>query len=123
MLLLRYSISILCGLNTLPAPASEPANDPWDVSAYILPHAGYDRQLLKSLQIQCNLFMCVPCSAHAQGFEIGSGFQGARMTGSEHNDPFYMEDGKVRTKTNRSGGIQVRQECNQYSCKPAMHWL
>eukprot|EP00878_Enallax_costatus_P011307 GHUV01011804.1.p1 GENE.GHUV01011804.1~~GHUV01011804.1.p1 ORF type:complete len:215 (+),score=48.42 GHUV01011804.1:138-782(+) len=41
-----------------------------------------------------------------KGFEIGSGFQGARMTGSQHNDPFYMEDGKVRTKTNRSGGIQ-----------------
>lgn len=42
-----------------------------------------------------------------KGFEIGSGFQGARMTGSQHNDPFYMENGQVRTKTNRSGGIQV----------------
>jgi chorismate synthase len=41
-----------------------------------------------------------------KGFEIGSGFSGARMTGSEHNDPFYMENGAVRTRSNRSGGIQ-----------------
>ncbi len=41
-----------------------------------------------------------------KGFEIGSGFQGTLLTGREHNDPFYMENGTVRTKTNRSGGIQ-----------------
>ncbi|MBB5350108.1 chorismate synthase [Haloferula luteola] len=41
-----------------------------------------------------------------KGFEIGSGFAGARMTGREHNDPFRMVDGKVRTTSNRSGGIQ-----------------
>lgn len=41
-----------------------------------------------------------------KGFEIGSGFAGTLMTGKEHNDHFYMEDGKVRTRTNRSGGIQ-----------------
>jgi chorismate synthase len=48
-----------------------------------------------------------------KGFEIGSGFAGTQMTGLEHNDAFYMEaateDGQksaVRTKTNRSGGIQ-----------------
>lgn len=41
-----------------------------------------------------------------KGFEIGSGFAGARMLGSQHNDPFYSENGKVRTKTNRSGGVQ-----------------
>ena len=28
------------------------------------------------------------------------------MLGSEHNDEFYIEDGKVRTRTNRSGGVQ-----------------
>jgi chorismate synthase len=49
-----------------------------------------------------------------QGFEIGSGFSGARMTGSEHNDPFYMDNGKVRTRTNRSGGIQVRAAAKEY---------
>ncbi|NRA01305.1 MAG: chorismate synthase [Myxococcales bacterium] len=41
-----------------------------------------------------------------KGFEIGSGFAGTRMTGSSHNDPFYTEDGTVRTRTNRSGGVQ-----------------
>jgi chorismate synthase len=41
-----------------------------------------------------------------KGVEVGSGFEGTRLTGSQHNDPFYMEDGRVRTRTNRSGGIQ-----------------
>jgi chorismate synthase len=47
--------------------------------------------------------MSLPAS---KGFEIGSGFAGARMRGSEHNDEFYLEGKKVRTRTNRSGGIQ-----------------
>ena len=41
-----------------------------------------------------------------KGFEIGSGFAGTKLRGSEHNDAFVMEAGKVRTTTNRSGGIQ-----------------
>jgi chorismate synthase len=41
-----------------------------------------------------------------KGFEIGSGFAGSRMTGSEHNDLFEVRDGRVATKTNYSGGIQ-----------------
>jgi chorismate synthase len=41
-----------------------------------------------------------------KGFEIGSGFAGTTMTGLEHNDEFYMDAGKVRTRTNRSGGVQ-----------------
>ncbi len=41
-----------------------------------------------------------------KGFEIGSGFAGTTLTGSEHNDPFYMDGDRVRTRTNRSGGIQ-----------------
>ncbi len=41
-----------------------------------------------------------------KGFEIGAGFGSARMKGSEHNDPFEMREGKVRTTTNRSGGVQ-----------------
>ncbi|KAJ8564920.1 hypothetical protein K7X08_001380 [Anisodus acutangulus] len=41
------------------------------------------------------------------GFEFGSGFAGSSMTGSEHNDAFCVdENGRMRTKTNRSGGIQ-----------------
>lgn len=42
-----------------------------------------------------------------KGVENGSGFAGTRMTGSEHNDPFYRkDDGSIGTRTNRSGGIQ-----------------
>ncbi len=41
-----------------------------------------------------------------KGFEVGSGFAGTRMTGSEHNDPYYMDKDRVRTRGNRSGGIQ-----------------
>jgi len=41
-----------------------------------------------------------------KGFEIGSGFAGARLRGSEHNDIFVSREGRVRTATNRSGGIQ-----------------
>ena len=42
----------------------------------------------------------------AKAFEVGSGFAGTLLTGSEHNDAFEMRDGRVRTRTNRSGGIQ-----------------
>ncbi len=41
-----------------------------------------------------------------KGFEVGSGFAGTKMTGSGHNDPFYPQDGRIRTRTNHSGGIQ-----------------
>ena len=41
-----------------------------------------------------------------KGFEIGSGFEGTRMLGSEHNDIFVNKDGKIGTETNRSGGVQ-----------------
>jgi chorismate synthase len=42
----------------------------------------------------------------SKGFEIGSGFGGLGMSGSEHNDPFVNRDGRIRTTTNRSGGVQ-----------------
>lgn len=41
-----------------------------------------------------------------KGFEFGSGFAGTQLLGSEHNDEFYMEGSRVRTRTNHSGGIQ-----------------
>lgn len=48
--------------------------------------------------------MSLPAS---KGFEIGSGFAGTLLTGSEHNDEYYTdEQGAIRTVTNRSGGIQ-----------------
>jgi chorismate synthase len=42
----------------------------------------------------------------SKGFEIGSGFGGALLTGLQHNDAFRMKGGKVRTVTNNSGGVQ-----------------
>ena|SRR5438128_11375015 len=46
-----------------------------------------------------------------KGFEIGSGFRGTNLYGHQHNDPWVMkEDGRLGTKTNYSGGIQVSIE-------------
>lgn len=41
-----------------------------------------------------------------KGFEYGSGFEGIKLRGTQHNDEFINEGGKIRTKTNHSGGIQ-----------------
>jgi len=47
-----------------------------------------------------------------KGFEIGSGFEGVKMKGSEHNDILYLTpaspegEGSIHTRTNYSGGIQ-----------------
>ena len=41
-----------------------------------------------------------------KGFEYGSGFDGIKLRGSQHNDEFYNDGGRVRTKTNHSGGVQ-----------------
>lgn len=48
--------------------------------------------------------MSLPAS---KGFEIGSGFEGTLLSGIDHNDEFYIdENGRTRTRTNRSGGVQ-----------------
>ncbi|MCX7114834.1 MAG: chorismate synthase [Gammaproteobacteria bacterium] len=39
-----------------------------------------------------------------KGFEIGSGFEGVSMRGSEHNDPFVIENGQLKMETNHAGG-------------------
>jgi len=41
-----------------------------------------------------------------KGFEYGSGFEGVKMRGSQHNDAIVNEQGKIKTLTNHSGGIQ-----------------
>lgn len=41
-----------------------------------------------------------------KGFEYGSGFEGVTLRGSEHNDEFYKDGERIRTKTNHSGGVQ-----------------
>ncbi|KAL6952699.1 Omega-ctenitoxin-Cs1a [Sarracenia purpurea var. burkii] len=51
--------------------------------------------------------MSIPAS---MGFEFGSGFAGTLLTGREHNDEFFIDKhGRIRTRTNHSGGIQRKQ--------------
>lgn len=57
-------------------------------------------------KLEADLAKAVMSLPATKGFEIGSGFAGTRLTGSQHNDPFEMRDGKVRTMSNLSGGIQ-----------------
>jgi chorismate synthase len=57
-------------------------------------------------KLEADLAKAVMSLPATKGFEIGSGFAGTLMTGREHNDEFYMEEDRIRTRTNRSGGIQ-----------------
>lgn len=66
--------------------------------------AGWGEPVFDKLEADlAKAMMSLPAS---KGFEIGSGFGGIELTGREHNDPFRMRGGKVRTTSNRSGGIQ-----------------
>jgi chorismate synthase (EC 4.2.3.5) len=58
-------------------------------------------------KLEADLAKAVMSLPASKGFEIGSGFAGTTLTGREHNDEFYRdEQGRIRTRTNRSGGIQ-----------------
>lgn len=65
-------------------------------------------------KLEADLAKAVMSLPATKGFEIGSGFAGTLMTGSEHNDEFYTEGdpaepgkaSRIRTVTNRSGGVQ-----------------
>jgi chorismate synthase len=57
-------------------------------------------------RLEADLAKAVLSLPASKGFEIGSGFAGTDLTGLEHNDEFYMEGRRVRTRTNRSGGVQ-----------------
>ncbi len=48
-------------------------------------------------------FLSLPAT---KGFEVGSGFAGTLLKGSEHNDAFVNKEGRIGTETNRSGGVQ-----------------
>ncbi|XWS75139.1 hypothetical protein CRYUN_Cryun01aG0059700 [Craigia yunnanensis] len=59
-------------------------------------------------KLEAELAKAVMSLPATKGFEVGSGFAGTFLTGSEHNDEFFTDEhGRVRTRTNRSGGIQV----------------
>jgi chorismate synthase len=67
--------------------------------------AGLGEPVFEKLEAELSrALMSLPAS---KGFEIGSGFGGTLLTGSQHNDPFVPgEDGHPHTTTNRSGGVQ-----------------
>jgi chorismate synthase len=65
--------------------------------------AGWGEPVFDKLEADlAKAMMSLPAS---KAFEVGSGFGGILMTGREHNDLFRARAGKVRTTTNRSGGI------------------
>ncbi len=58
-------------------------------------------------KLEADLAKAVMSLPATKGFEIGSGFAGTRLTGTEHNDAFVPgPDGRPRTRTNHSGGVQ-----------------
>jgi chorismate synthase len=57
-------------------------------------------------RLEANLAKAMLSINASKGFEIGSGFNGSRMLGSEHNDLFIKEGDKITMKTNHSGGVQ-----------------
>ena len=76
---------IQCVISGLPAGLGEPVFD----------------------KLQAGLARAMMSINAVKGFEYGSGFEGARMKGSEHNDSFIVSaDGSISTSTNFSGGIQ-----------------
>ncbi len=57
-------------------------------------------------KIEADLAKAMLSIPASKAFEIGSGFAGTRLKGSEHNDQFVPVGGEIRTATNRSGGVQ-----------------
>jgi chorismate synthase len=66
--------------------------------------AGWGEPVFDKLEAKlAQAMLSLPAS---KGFEIGSGFGGTRMRGSEHNDAFVKKGDRLGTRTNRSGGVQ-----------------
>ena len=67
-------------------------------------HAGLGEPVFDRLEaLLAHAMLSLPAT---KGFEIGSGFSGARMRGSVHNDPFVKKGDRLGTATNFSGGVQ-----------------
>ncbi|MDR3090435.1 MAG: chorismate synthase [Desulfobulbaceae bacterium] len=66
--------------------------------------AGWGEPVYDKLEAKlAQAMLAIPAS---KGFEIGSGFAGSRLRGSQHNDPFINKNGRIGTATNYSGGVQ-----------------
>ncbi len=57
-------------------------------------------------RLEADLAKAVLSLPATKGFEIGSGFAGTLLKGSQHNDAFVAKGGGIRTATNHSGGVQ-----------------
>ncbi len=57
-------------------------------------------------KLQADLAKAMLTINATKGFEYGSGFAGTKLKGSQHNDSFTNDNGKISTATNHSGGIQ-----------------
>jgi chorismate synthase len=55
-------------------------------------------------KLEANLASAMMSLPASKGFEMGSGFKAVSMKGSEHNDIFFEQEGRIETKTNHSGG-------------------
>jgi chorismate synthase len=75
---------IRCRIRGVPAGLGEPAFD----------------------RLEADLAKAMLSLPATKGFQVGSGFAGTLLKGSEHNDAFVPKAGHVGTATNRSGGIQ-----------------
>ena len=76
--------TILCRVNGLPVGWGSPVFD------------RLEADLAKAM-------LSIPAT---KGFEVGSGFEGTYLKGSEHNDLYENREGRIRTKSNLSGGVQ-----------------
>ena len=76
--------SIICRVSNLPTGLGAPVFD----------------------RIEADLSKAMLSLPATKGFEVGSGFNGTWLKGSEHNDLFENRAGSVRTQTNNSGGVQ-----------------
>ncbi len=66
--------------------------------------AGWGEPVFDKLEaLLGHAYLSIPA---VKGVEFGDGFGGTLLTGSQHNDEFVVRDGEIRTRTNRSGGIQ-----------------
>ncbi len=66
--------------------------------------AGWGEPVFDKLEaLLARAMLSIPAT---KGFEIGSGFAGTSMRGSEHNDPYINKGRGLGTRSNRSGGVQ-----------------
>lgn len=57
-------------------------------------------------KLQARLGQAMLSLPACKGFDLGSGFAGTRMRGSQHNDPFVQKGDRLGTASNYSGGVQ-----------------